>query len=169
VALFGSIIVGGAFSGEAVIFGNTVGSLNPCNSADSIRSRGNFYGLMFFVLAIIEFFANLVSWSAFGWVSEKIVYSVRVLSFRSLFEQDLQWHQSKGRTPASLLSYITRDGSALAGLSGSVIGTLFSITVNLIAAIILTHIIAWRIALVCLSLVPLLLGAPSPRSIRGAS
>ncbi|KAK2737140.1 hypothetical protein FQN55_001256 [Onygenales sp. PD_40] len=159
MALLGASIVGGAFSGEAVIFGNTVGSLNPCHSPDSIRSRGNFFGLMFFVLAIIEFFANLVSWSGFGWVSEKIVYTVRVLSFRSLFEQDLQWHQSNGRTPALLLSYITKDGSALAGLSGSIIGTLFSITVNLIAAIILTHIIAWRIALVCLALVPLLLGA----------
>ncbi|KAF4151670.1 hypothetical protein CNMCM6069_003269 [Aspergillus lentulus] len=159
LALLGSSVVGGAFSGEAVIFGNTVGSLNPCHSADSIRSRGNFFGLMFFILAIIEFFANVVSWSGFGWVSEKIVYAVRVLSFRSLFEQDLQWHQSEGRTPALLLSYITRDGNALAGLSGSVIGTLFSITVNLIAAIILTHIIAWRIALVCLALVPLLLGA----------
>ncbi|KAH7419641.1 ABC multidrug transporter SitT [Cadophora sp. MPI-SDFR-AT-0126] len=159
VALLGSTAVGGAFSAEAVIFGNTVGSLNPCKSANSIRSRGEFYGLMFFVLAIIEFFANLISWAGFGWVSEKTVYSVRVLSFRSLMEQDLQWHQSKGRTPAMLLSYITRDGNALAGLSGSVIGTLFSITVNLIAAIILTHIIAWRIALVCLALVPLLLGA----------
>ncbi|CZT07543.1 probable multidrug/pheromone exporter, ABC superfamily [Rhynchosporium graminicola] len=159
VALLGSTAVGGAFSAEAVIFGNTVGSLNPCKSPDSIRSRGEFYGLMFFVLAIIEFFANLVSWAGFGWVSEKTVYTVRVLSFRSLMEQDLQWHQSKGRTPAMLLSYITRDGNALAGLSGSVIGTLFSITVNLIAAIILTHIIAWRIALVCLALVPLLLGA----------
>ncbi|RHZ65484.1 ABC transporter ATP-binding protein [Aspergillus thermomutatus] len=159
LALLGSSVVGGAFSGEAVIFGNTVGSLNPCHSAESIRSRGNFFGLMFFILAIIEFFANVVSWSGFGWVSEKIVYAVRVLSFRSLFEQDLQWHQSEGRTPALLLSYITRDGNALAGLSGSVIGTLFSITVNLIAAIILTHIIAWRIALVCLALVPLLLGA----------
>ncbi|KAL5356258.1 P-loop containing nucleoside triphosphate hydrolase protein [Aspergillus floccosus] len=159
LALLGSSIVGGAFSGEAVIFGNTVGSLNPCNSAAFIRSNGNFYGLMFFVLAIIEFFANIVSWSGFGWVSEKIVYTVRVLSFRSLFEQDLEWHQSKGRTPALLLSYITRDGNALAGLSGSVIGTLFSISVNLVAAIILTHIIAWKIALVCLALVPLLLGA----------
>ncbi|KAJ0422880.1 P-loop containing nucleoside triphosphate hydrolase protein [Aspergillus carlsbadensis] len=158
-ALLGSSIVGGAFSGEAVIFGNTVGSLNPCNSADDIRSKGDFFGLMFFVLAIIEFFANVASWVGFGWVSEKVVYTVRVLSFRSLLEQDLQWHQSKGRTPPLLLSYITRDGNALAGLSGSVIGTLFSITVNLIAAIILTHIIAWRIALVCLALVPLLLGA----------
>ncbi|KAJ5884738.1 hypothetical protein N7495_009248 [Penicillium taxi] len=159
LALIGSIIVGGAFSGEAVIFGNTVGSLDPCNAADYIRSQGNFYGLMFFVLAIIEFFANIVSWTGFGWTSERIVYTVRVLSFRSLFEQDLQWHQSKGRTPPLLLSYITRDGNALAGLSGSIIGTLFSISVNLVAAIILTHIIAWRIALVCLALVPLLLGA----------
>lgn len=158
-ALLGSMIVGGAFSGEAVIFGNTVGSLDICKSASSIRSSGKFYGLMFFILAIIELFANIVSWSGFGWISEKIVYSVRVLSFRSLFEQDLQWHQSKGRTPALLLSYITRDGNALAGLSGSVIGTFFSITINLIVAIILTHIIAWKIALVCLSLVPLLLGA----------
>lgn len=158
-AFIGSSIVGGAFSGEAVIFGNTVGSLNPCNSVAYIRSQGNFYGLMFFILAIIEFFANLISWSGFGWVSEKTVFTVRVLSFRSLMEQDLQWHQSKGRSPAMLLSYITRDGDALAGLSGSVIGTLFSITINLIVAIILTHIIAWRIALVCLALVPLLLGA----------
>ena len=159
IALLGSSIVGGAFSGEAVIFGNTVGSLNPCETEANIRSAGNFFGLMFFILAIIEFFANCISWSGFGWVSEKVVYTVRVLSFRSLMEQDLQWHQSEGRTPAMLLSYITRDGSALAGLSGSVIGTLFSITVNLIAAIILTHIIAWKIALVCLALVPLLLGA----------
>ncbi|PLN84697.1 ABC multidrug transporter SitT [Aspergillus taichungensis] len=159
LALLGASLVGGAFSGEAVIFGNTVGSLNPCKGPSAIRSDGNFYGLLFFVLAIIEFFANVVSWSGFGWVSERIVCTVRVLSFRSLFEQDLQWHQSKGRSPALLLSYITRDGSALAGLSGSVLGTLFSITVNLIAAIILTHIIAWKIALVCLALVPLLLGA----------
>ncbi|THV48602.1 hypothetical protein BGAL_0238g00030 [Botrytis galanthina] len=159
IALVASIVVGGAFSGEAVIFGNTVGSLNPCKSASYIDSKGNFYGLLFFILAIIEFFGNLVSWAGFGWISEKIVFNVRVLSFRSLFEQDLQWHQSEGRTPAVLLSYITRDGNALAGLSGSVIGTLFSITVNLIAAIVLTHIIAWKIALVCLALVPLLLGA----------
>lgn len=159
IALVASIVVGGAFSGEAVIFGNTVGSLNPCKSASYIDSKGNFYGLLFFILAIIEFFGNLVSWAGFGWISEKIVFNVRVLSFRSLFEQDLQWHQSEGRTPAVLLSYITRDGNALAGLSGSIIGTLFSITVNLIAAIVLTHIIAWKIALVCLALVPLLLGA----------
>lgn len=159
IAMLGSTLVGGAFSGEAVIFGNTVGRLNVCKTPESIRDSGSFFGLMFFVLAIIELFANMASWTGFGWVTEKIVYTVRVLSFRSLFEQDIQWHQSNGRTPAMLLSYITRDGNALAGLSGSVIGTLFSISVNLVAAVVLTHIISWRIALVCVALVPLLLGA----------
>lgn len=155
LAVLGSVVVGGSFSGEAVIFGNTVGSLNLCKTPQSIRSRGDFFGLMFFVLAIIELFANIISWTGFGWVSEKVVYTVRVLSFRSLFQQDLQWHQSRDRNPAMLLSYITRDGNALAGLSGSVIGTMFSITINLFAAIILTVVIAWKISLVCLALVPL--------------
>ncbi|KAL5338756.1 ABC multidrug transporter SidT [Aspergillus crustosus] len=131
VALLGSSIIGGAFSGEAVISGTT----------------GDFFGLMFFMLGIIKFFANIASWTGFGWISEKVVYTVRVLSFWSLLEQDLQWHQSKGRSPPLLLSYITRDGNALARLSGSIISMLFSITINLIAAIILTHIITWRIAL----------------------
>ncbi|KAH6618341.1 mating factor A secretion protein STE6-like protein [Chaetomium sp. MPI-SDFR-AT-0129] len=159
LALLGALLVGGAFSGEAVIFGHTVDALSLCRPPSSIQASGRFFGLLFFVLAIIEFFANAASWTGFGWATEKMVYSVRVLSFRSLFQQDMHWHQSKGRTPAVLLAYLTRDGNALAGLSGSVIGTLFSITANLLAAIIMTHIIAWRIALVCLALVPLLLGA----------
>lgn len=158
LALLGATIVGGAFSAEAVIFGNTVESLNPCKTEESIRWHGRFFGLMFFILAIIEFFANLISWSGFGYVAEKIMYRVRVLSFRSLFEQNLQWHQSEGRTPSSLLSIITNDGNLLGGLSGSIIGTIFSILVNLVAAIILTHVVAWKIAVVCLAIVPLLLG-----------
>lgn len=158
VALLGASIVGAAFSIEAVIFGNTVGSLTPCESPDYIRSRGSFFGLMFFILAIVEFFANITSWVGFGWVSEKSIYNIRILLFRSLFEQDLQWHQSESRTPTGLLSYITNDGSLIAGLSGSVIGTIFSICINLVIAIVMTLCIAWKMALVCIAVVPLLLG-----------
>ncbi|RDW62004.1 hypothetical protein BP6252_11437 [Coleophoma cylindrospora] len=158
-AFISAIVCGGSYSACAVIFGNTIGDLSPCNGESSIRSSGNFWGLMFFVLAIIEFFANLISWSTFGFVAEKVLHKVRILSFRSLLQQDLAWHQSDGRTPSVLLSFITKDGNALAGLTGSTVGTIVSILVNLVAAIILTHIIAWKIALVCLSVVPLMLGA----------
>lgn len=157
-AFTGAIIVGGSYSGEAVIFGHTVRALSPCQTPSSIRSAGNFYGLMFFVLALVEFFANMSSWSAFGYMAEKTLYTVRLLSFRALFNRDLNWHQSENRTPSGLLGYLTTDSNALGGLTGSVIGTAFSILINLVAAIILTHIIAWKIALVCLAVVPLMLG-----------
>ncbi|KAI1378416.1 putative ABC multidrug transporter [Hypoxylon crocopeplum] len=159
VAFFASIIVGGTYSGSAVIFGNTIGALSPCNSEDAIRAAGSFFGLMFFVLAIAEFFANGISWSAFGWVAQKVLYRIRVLSFRSLFEQDLQWHQSENRTPSMLLSYITSDSAAVEGLTGSIIGSVFSIAVNFLVAVILTLIVAWKIAIVCLATVPLMLGS----------
>jgi ATP-binding cassette subfamily B (MDR/TAP) protein 1 len=159
LALLGATVVGGTFSAESVIFGNTIAALSPCNRGNDIRASGNFFGLMFFILAIIEFFANVISWSGFGQIAEKLLYNVRKLSLRSLLARDIKWHESHQRTPAKLLSIITKDGGALAGVSGSVIGTIFSIAINLVAAIILTHIVAWRIALVCLSAVPLLLGA----------
>ncbi|KAK8123906.1 hypothetical protein PG999_003824 [Apiospora kogelbergensis] len=159
VAFTSSLVVGGAYSGAAVIFGHTVEALSPCEGEDSIRSAGSFYGLMFFVLAIIELFANGISWSSFGTVAERVLYSIRTLSFRSLLEQDLHWHQSENRTPSTLLTFITNDSIAVGGLTGSIIGTIFSIGVNFIVAVILSHVIAWRIALVCLAVVPLMLGA----------
>ncbi|KAK8108484.1 hypothetical protein PG984_014285 [Apiospora sp. TS-2023a] len=159
VAFTSSLVVGGAYSGSAVIFGHTVEALSPCEGEDSIRSAGSFYGLMFFILAIIELLANGISWSAFGTVAERVLYSIRTLSFRSLLEQDLHWHQSENRTPSTLLTFLTNDSIAVGGLTGSIIGTIFSIGVNFIVAVILSHIIAWRIALVCLAVVPLMLGA----------
>ncbi|KAL5339133.1 P-loop containing nucleoside triphosphate hydrolase protein [Aspergillus crustosus] len=157
IAITGAVIIGGTYCASAVIFGNVVGKLSSCETAQSIRDAGQFWGLMFFVLAIIEFFANFISWSLFGWIAEQLIYKVRVLSLRSILEQKLEWHEA--RTPSGLLSLIVKDSNALNGLTGSVVCTILSILVNLIAAITMTHIIAWRIALVCLSVVPLLLGA----------
>ncbi|KAI2707931.1 hypothetical protein CBS147333_4513 [Penicillium roqueforti] len=158
-AVTGAVVIGGTYCASAVIFGNVVSKLSGCEEPQNIRDAGEFYGLMFFVLAIIEFFANLVSWSLFGWMAENVIYKVRVLSLRSILEQDLQWHESNDRNPSLLLSLITKDSNALAGLTGSVVCTMLSILINLFAAIIMSHIIAWRIALVCLAVVPLLLAA----------
>ncbi|KXJ88898.1 P-loop containing nucleoside triphosphate hydrolase protein [Microdochium bolleyi] len=159
VAMLAAAVVGGTYSGSAVIFGNIIGALSPCNTPDAIRMAGSFFGLMFFVLAVVEFFANGISWSFFGAVAERVLYKIRILTFRSLFEQDLQWHQSKGRTPSGLLTFLTTDSASIGALTGSIIGTIFSIAINFLAAIILSHVVAWKIAIVCLATVPLMLGA----------
>ncbi|KAL0938508.1 ABC multidrug transporter [Colletotrichum truncatum] len=160
VAMIAATIVGCTFTGSGLIFGFTVGALNPCASTVSrILSMGRFFSGLLFGLACIEFFANFFAWSCFGVVAEKLLYSVRVLSFRSLMDQDVQWHQSEGRSPSGLLTIITKDSAAIGGFSGSTIGTVFAICVNVVVAVILSHIIAWKIALVCLVTIPLLLGS----------
>jgi ABC-type multidrug transport system fused ATPase/permease subunit len=159
LATTGAIIIGGTYCASAAIFGNVVGKLSYCETPQAIRDAGQLFGLLFFMLAIVEFLANFISWSLFGWVAEQIIYKVRVLSLRSILEQDLAWHESKDRNPSLLLGLISQDSNALNGLAGSVICTILSIVVSLIATITMTHIIAWKIAVVCLAVVPLLLGA----------
>lgn len=159
LAVFSAVIVGGTFSSAGVIFGNTVEKVSPCNSTHQILWAGKFFGGLFFMLAVVELFAYTGSWFGFGYVAEKLLYKIRVLTFRSLYEQELDWHQSEGRSPGSLLSIITADAAAVGGFSGSIMGTMFSIVVNFFVAIILSHIIAWKIAIVCLVTVPILLGS----------
>lgn len=159
IGFIGAVIAGGAYSGDAVIFGTTINKLDPCNGISKIKATGKLAGVLFLILAVSTFLASSVGGSAFGRVAEKIVFKVRILTFRSLIRQDLSWHTSNGRTPALLLSNFTADTSALAGLSGVVVGTILTIFVNLVASILMTHIIAWKIAIVLLATLPILLGS----------
>ncbi|KAL8738245.1 MAG: hypothetical protein Q9181_000925 [Wetmoreana brouardii] len=159
LGFLGVVIAGGAYSGDAVIFGTTISRLDPCHGVSSIISAGKLAGLLFFILALTAFLANGVGGSAFGWAAENIVFKIRILTFRSLIKQDVRWYTSAGRTPALLLSYFITDTGILAGLSGVVVGTILTILVNLVASILLTHIIAWKIALVLLATIPILLGS----------
>lgn len=154
-----SAVVGGSYSGEAILFGHTVGNLSPCKGESTIRHTGHLFGLMFFILAIIELCAVVVSGSAFGWAADKILYRTRVQSLRALLGKSLPWHQSEGRTPGALVALITSDAAALSGLTGTTIGLLFSTAVNLVAGIVISHVFAWKIAVVLLATVPVLLFA----------
>ena len=159
ISLVAVAVFGGAQPSAAVIFGKTVGNFSPCKTHRHILHSGNFFGLMFFILGIITFFANFISISLLGWIAERVQFKVRALSFQSLLGRDKQWHESGGRTPAQLLAVITKDGSAVGSLTGSTLSQMLGILINVIAAVVLAHIIAWRIALVCLAVLPLLIGS----------
>lgn len=157
LGIIAATIVGGSHSGEAVIFGNVVSRLNSCRMPDAIRDSASLFGGLFFGLALLEFFANVISTASFGWVSEKLLYKTRVLSLRSLLNKSINWHESEGRTPGTLVSYISADAIAMSGMTGSILGVTFAVAVNLISGIVLGHIVAWKIAVVLLACVPVLL------------
>lgn len=159
LGIIAATIVGGSHSGEAVIFGNVVSRLNSCRMPSEIREAASLFGGLFFGLALLEFFANVISTASFGWVSERLLYKTRVLSLRSLLNKSINWHESEGRTPGTLVSYISADAIAMSGMTGSILGVTFAVAVNLISGIVLGHIVAWKIAVVLLACVPVLLTA----------
>ncbi|KAJ5091586.1 hypothetical protein NUU61_006456 [Penicillium alfredii] len=159
IGLFMSAIIGGSYTAEAVIFGNTVGSLSPCEGAESIRHSGSLYGLLFFIMALVELLANIFSGCAYGWAADKILYRIRVLSLRSLLGQTVKWHGMDDRTPNTLLTYITGDATALSSITGTTIGLLLAMAVNLIAGLVVSFAIAWKITIVLFPTIPVLLAA----------
>ncbi|KAJ4179840.1 hypothetical protein NW755_012235 [Fusarium falciforme] len=158
LGLSASVVIGGSYIAEAVIFGHTISSLSLCTGADNIRHGGHLYGLLFFIMALVEFSANIVSGCAFGWAAEKILTRMRILSLRSLLNQTITWHNTDGRTPGTLISYIISDASALSNISGSTIGLLLAAAVNLVAGIVVSFVLAWKIAIVLAPCIPVLLG-----------
>ena len=159
VGFFASAIIGGAFSGEAVLFGHVIEALNPCKAPGEVEHQSDRFALYFFVLAIIELFAYFVSGSAFGFVSEWLLLRIRKQVFRVLVTQPLAWFEREEASPSTMMANLGADTSNLGGLTGTVIGTIFSILVNFVAGITLAHIVAWRIAVVILSMVPILIMA----------
>ncbi|KAF2138331.1 uncharacterized protein K452DRAFT_321290 [Aplosporella prunicola CBS 121167] len=154
-----AIVVGGSHSGEALIFGNMIGAINPCREEAFVRRAGIVFSRLFFLLAVVEFSGAVARGSAFGFVAEKLVVKTRVLTLRSLLSQDVAWHESAGRTPDKLLGYLTTDTTSLSGMTGSVLGISFSIIVSLVLGVTISHFVAWKIAIVLLATVPVLLAS----------
>ncbi|KAF5227785.1 hypothetical protein FANTH_14675, partial [Fusarium anthophilum] len=159
LGLSGSVIIGGSYMAEAVIFGHTVSSLSPCGGADNIRHGGHLYGLLFFILALVEFSANVVGGCAFGWGAEKILTRIRILSLKSLLSQTIGWHSMDDRTPGTLISYISSDASALSNITGSTVGLVLAAAVNLVAGLVVSFVLAWKIAIVLAPCIPVLLAS----------
>lgn len=160
LGLFTSTVMGGSYSGEAVLFGHVIEALNPqCHGADGVRKSGREFGLFFFILALIQFFAYSINGLVWGVVAERLLFRLRRVSFNTMMDQRLTWYEVQDQNPASMIASLSNDANNLGGVTGTVIGTIFCIMVNLIAGISVSLAIAWRIAIVILALVPIILAA----------
>ncbi|KAH8732142.1 leptomycin B resistance protein pmd1 [Phaeosphaeriaceae sp. PMI808] len=151
-----SIFSGSIIIGEAVLFGNLVELLNDTSRSDEVSSRVAVFCFLFFALAIVALLSHSFGKTAFGVVSENLVLRVRDISFRTILQQDIAWFSKPGHSHHALMAKINMDSSSISGLSGVILGTIFSITTSVIGGIILAHIVAWKIAIVLLAAVPVM-------------
>jgi ATP-binding cassette subfamily B (MDR/TAP) protein 1 len=142
---------------QAILFGNLVELLNDTSRSNELTARIAFYCLLFLALAMTALLSHGFGKTAFGMVSENLVLRVRDVSFRTILQQDIAWFSKPGHSHHALMAKINMDSGSISGLSGVILGTVFSVATSVLGGIILAHLIAWKIAIVLLAAVPVML------------
>ncbi|PNS17153.1 Leptomycin B resistance protein pmd1 [Sphaceloma murrayae] len=155
LALSLSVISGGIIVGEAITFGHVVQLLNLESNTAGFLGRASFLCLMFFMLAVIALIAHCGSGTCFGIASSYFIARVQHVSLTNILRQDMPWFA--GRSAHSLVAGLSSDAAQLSCLSGVAIGTVFSVTTSISGGIILSHVVAWKIAVVLLCAVPVMI------------
>lgn len=158
IGLLASIAAGGIQPSQAVLFAKAVTTLTlPSTEYGKLRHDANFWSLMFLAVGIATFLLYSIQGTSFAYSSEKMIYRARTAAFRALLRQDISFFDREENSTGALTTSLSAEIKHLTGISGVTLGTLLIVTVNLVASLTVALIMGWKLALVCISAVPVLL------------
>lgn len=161
VGLVFSAICGGGNPTQAVFFAKQITTLSAPvtdQTKHQIKKDSDFWSAMYLMLAFVQLFAFVIQGILFAKCSERLVHRVRDQAFRAMLRQDVAFFDRDENTAGALTSFLSTETTHVAGLSGVTLGTLLMVATTLIAAIALSLAIQWKLSLVCISMIPILLG-----------
>ncbi|KAL9091601.1 MAG: hypothetical protein Q9159_001339 [Coniocarpon cinnabarinum] len=141
------ILGGGTFPAQAVIFAQTL-HVFELSRVDMI-SRGNFWALMFFVVAI----ANLFLYFILGWIVNIIIQKVsrryRCELFRNTMKQDIGFFDAEHNATGAICSRLLSNASDLNELLGINSGLILINISTVVSISIMGIAYGWKLGLVC--------------------
>ena len=157
--LFWSVIAGGGNPTQAIFFAKALTALSyPPQLYDRLQSEASFWALMYLMLAFVQLLSYSIQGAAFAYCSEALVHRVRDRAFRNMLRQDIAFFDREENSAGALTSFLSTETTRVAGLSGTTLGTILSVLTTLFAAMIVSLAIGWKLALVCMSTIPVVLG-----------
>lgn len=159
LGLFFSVISGGGQPTQAVFFSKAVVALSqPLEFADQIRSDINFWALMYLMLGLVNMLAMMILQVSFAFCSERLIHRARDLAFRTMLRQDISFFDKEENSTGALTAFLSTETTHLAAISGATLGTLLTCITTVVGACAVALAIGWKLALVCISTLPVLLG-----------
>lgn len=153
-----SVLAGAVQPSQAVMMAKCVSTITlPESEFHKLRHDTDFWCLMFLMLGLITFVLYAVQGIIFAFSSEKLLRRARSRTFRVLLNQDITFFDKEENATGALTSILATDTKSLSGISGATLGTLLIMLVNLLGALIVALILGWKLALVCISAVPVLI------------
>ncbi|KAL4761315.1 ABC multidrug transporter Mdr1 [Aspergillus foveolatus] len=158
IGLVFSVLAGGGQPTQAVLYAKAISTLSlPESQFSKLRHDADFWSLMFFVVGIVQFITQSTNGAAFAVCSERLIRRARSTAFRTILRQDIAFFDKEENSTGALTSFLSTETKHLSGVSGVTLGTILMTSTTLGAAIIIALAIGWKLALVCISVVPVLL------------
>jgi ATP-binding cassette subfamily B (MDR/TAP) protein 1 len=158
IGLTFAFLAGGGQPTQALLYAKAISTLSlPESMFHKLRHDANFWSLMFFVVGIAQFISLSINGSAFAICSERLIRRARSQAFRSILRQDISFFDREENSTGALTSFLSTETKHLSGVSGVTLGTIIMTSTTLGAAMIIALAIGWKLALVCISVVPILL------------
>ncbi|KAF4628928.1 hypothetical protein G7Y89_g9220 [Cudoniella acicularis] len=159
IGLCCAILAGLVNPAQSILFASSIDALAlPQSSYALLRQRIDFWSSMYLTIGIVAF----LTWSGqgicFSKSSERLTLRARDLSFRSILRQQVSFFDEKQHSTGALTTLLATKSTQLAGLSGAVLGTIFTAFATLAGGIVLSIIVGWKLALVCTATIPIVLG-----------
>lgn len=158
LGLVTAIICGAGNPVQAVFFAKSITTLSlPPSRYGELRSGINFWAWMYFMLALMQLLSYIMEGVSFAYCSEKLVHRSRDMSFRVMLRQDIGFFDRDENSAGALTSFLSTETTHLAGMSGVTLGTILLVTTTLVVGFVISLAIGWKLALVCISTVPVVL------------
>ena len=149
-----SVISGAVQPVTAVLFAKSIFAV----ASPPGYGRGvNFWAAMYLMMAFVALLSLGGRGAAFAKCSAALSRRFRMNLFAFIVSREAVWFDRLENSAGMLATLLSTEPENVAGVSGATLGTLVDGAVTLIGGCILALALGWKLALVCIALVPLLL------------
>ncbi|KAL5385661.1 hypothetical protein PMIN06_004958 [Paraphaeosphaeria minitans] len=151
------LCAGAAPAIQAIFLGNSINSF--FSPGTSTGGHGiSFWCWMFLMLGILTWLAYFLQGFTLSKSSALLISRIREDAFGAILRQDIEFFDSDTVTSGSLATFLSSEANRLAGMSGSTLGAILTACASVLVAIIVGLSFGWKLALVCTSTIPLVIG-----------
>jgi ATP-binding cassette subfamily B (MDR/TAP) protein 1 len=152
--------MGGGSPVQGVFFAKSVGALSqPEDRYDVMKKDASFWSLMFLMLGLVQFLVTSLSSTIFGLTAERLIFRVRDISFRTLLRQEMGYFDRDENSTGEITSFLSTEANDIASMSGATLATILSGITTLVASIVISIVMSWKIGLVCTATIPLVISS----------
>ncbi|XP_052821017.1 ATP-dependent translocase ABCB1-like isoform X1 [Mya arenaria] len=121
--------------------------------------NGLFWSMMFLVLGGTQFLTLTIQTVSFGYSGETLTKRLRLKTFNAFLRQDVAYFDDAKHSTGALTTRLATDASLVKNATGIRIATVLQSLVGMVAALTISFIYGWQLALVVLGGVPLMVAA----------